>query len=62
MNLRESMRIIWKHIDKLKDDMNCEYGMNGCYGEECVIEVVQEVASMIEWQEQEEGYISLMTH
>lgn len=56
------MRIIWKHIDKLKDDMNCEYGMNGCYGEECVIEVVQEVASMIEWQEQEEGYISLMTH
>ena len=25
---------------------NCEYGINGCYGEECAIEVVQNVA----WQ------------
>ncbi len=23
----------------------CEYGINGCYGEECVIEVVQKVAT-----------------
>lgn len=23
----------------------CEYGINGCYGEECAIEVVREVAS-----------------
>lgn len=22
----------------------CEYGINGCYGEECAIEVVQKVA------------------
>ncbi|MDD6827972.1 MAG: hypothetical protein PUE12_18035 [Oscillospiraceae bacterium] len=22
----------------------CEYGINGCYGEECAIEVVREVA------------------
>lgn len=42
--------------------MNCEYGVNGCYGEECAIKVVQEVASMMEWQEQEEDYTSLMTH
>lgn len=41
---------------------SCEYGVNGCYGEECAIEVVQEVASMMEWQEQEEDYTSLMTH
>lgn len=27
---------------------NCEYGVNGCYGEECVIEIVQEVADMME--------------
>ena len=24
---------------------NCEYGINGCYGEECAIEVVQEIAA-----------------
>ena len=24
---------------------NCEYGINGCYGEECAIEVVQEIAT-----------------
>ena len=24
---------------------NCEYGINGCYGEECAIEVVQEAAA-----------------
>lgn len=23
---------------------NCEYGINGCYGEECAIEIVQENA------------------
>ena len=23
---------------------NCEYGINGCYGEECAIEVVRNVA------------------
>lgn len=42
--------------------MNCEYGVNGCYGEECAIDVVQKVASMMEWQGHEEGYTSLMTH
>lgn len=24
---------------------NCDYGINGCYGQECAIEVVQSVAS-----------------
>lgn len=42
--------------------MNCEYGVNGCYGEECAIEVVQKVADMMEWQEHKEGYTSLITH
>lgn len=42
--------------------MNCEYGVNGCYGEECAIEIVQKVASMMEWQEHEEGYTSSIMH
>lgn len=24
---------------------NCEYGINGCYGGECAIEIVQDVAT-----------------
>lgn len=28
--------------------MNCEYGVNGCYGEECAIEIVQEGVNYLE--------------
>lgn len=37
----------------------CEYGINGCYGEECAIEVVQNVAEQRYYEMRKKNYVSI---
>ena len=37
----------------------CEYGINGCYGEECAIEVVRNVAEQRYYEMRKKNYVSV---
>lgn len=37
----------------------CEYGINGCYGEECAIEVVRNVAEQGYYEMRKKNYVSI---